>query len=158
MRAASVLTISAHFASCSCTCRCISESKRAIACFNSSTPIKSQVISTLMLFRLFLHFSSLFLCLAVYLVEDDGELVDGSGWLPCELGWGPPEFFAEAEVCDGWMRFLASDGADKKAVSSRVMAHKSLTILESSSPSGMGMAFSSPNSLSTVSGALGGGS
>jgi hypothetical protein len=109
-----------------------------------------------MLFCLFLSFSSFFLCLAVYLVEDDGELVDGSGWLLCELGWGPPEFFAEAEVCDSWMWFLASDGADKKAVSSRVMAHKSLTILENSSPSAMGMPFSSPKSLSSVMGAVGG--
>src|SRR4030042_4670572 len=115
MRAASVLTLSAHFASCSCTCLCISASKRAIACLNSSTPIKSQVISTLMLFRLFLRFSPLFLCLAVYLVEDDGELVDGSGGLPCELGRGPPEFFAEAEVCDGWVRVLGSVGGGKKA-------------------------------------------
>jgi hypothetical protein len=106
-----------------------------------------------MLFCLFLSFSSFFLCLTVYLVEDDGELVDGSGWLPLELGWGPPEFFAEAEVCDGWMRLLASDGADKKAVSSLVMAHKSLTILENSSPSAMGMPFSSPKSFSSVIGA-----
>jgi hypothetical protein len=109
-----------------------------------------------MLFRLFLSFSPFFLRLAVYLVEDDGELVDGSGWLFCELVWGPPEFFAEAEVCDGWVRLLASDGADKKAVSSRVMAHKPLAILESNSPSAMGMPFSSPKSFSSVMGACGG--
>jgi hypothetical protein len=109
-----------------------------------------------MFFRLFLRFSPLFLCLAVYLVEDDGELVDSSGWLLGELVWGPPEFFAEAEVCDDWMRFLASDGADKKAVSSRVMAHKSLTIFENNSPSATGMPFSSPKSLSSVMGAWGG--
>jgi hypothetical protein len=105
-----------------------------------------------MLFCLFLRFSSFFLCLPVYFVEDDGELVDGSGWLLGELGWGPPEFFAEAEVRDGWVRFLASDGSDKKAVSSSVIAHKPLTILESSSPSAMGMPFSSPKSLSSVKG------
>jgi hypothetical protein len=109
-----------------------------------------------MLFCLFLRFSPFFLCLAVYFVEDDGELVDSFGWLPCKLGWGPPEFFAEAEVCDDWVRFLASEGADKKAVSSRVMAHKSLTILENNSPSAMGMPFSSPKSFSSVSGVLGG--
>jgi len=109
-----------------------------------------------MLFRLFLSFSPFFLCLAVYLVEDGGELVDGSGWLFCELVWGPPEFFAEAEVCDGWMWPLASDGADKKAVSSRVMAHRLLTILESNSPSAMGMPFSSPKSFSSVKGSWGG--
>jgi hypothetical protein len=106
-----------------------------------------------MLFCLFFCFLSFFLCLAVYLVEDDGELVDGSGWLFCELVWGPPEFSAEAEVCDGWVWFLASDGADKKAVSSLVMAHRSLTILENNSPSGMEMPFSSPKSFSSVSGA-----
>jgi hypothetical protein len=109
-----------------------------------------------MFFRLFLSFSPFFLCLAVYLVEDDGELVDGSGWLLCELVWGPPEFFAEAEVCDGWVRLLASDGADKKAVSSRVMAHRLLTILENNSPSAMGTPFSSPKSFSSVIGVLGG--
>jgi hypothetical protein len=109
-----------------------------------------------MLFRLFLSFSPFFLCLAVYLVKDDGELVDDSGWLPCELVWGPPEFFAEAEVCDCWMWSLASDGADKKAVSSRVMAHKPLAILENNSPSAMGMPFSSPKSLSSVIGVLSG--
>jgi hypothetical protein len=109
-----------------------------------------------MFFRLFLRFSPFFLRLAVYLVEDDGELVDDSGGLPSELGWGPPELFAEAEVCDCGVRFLASDGADKKAVSSRVMAHKSLTIRESSSPSAMGMPFSSPRSLSSVIGVLAG--
>jgi hypothetical protein len=109
-----------------------------------------------MFFCLFLSFSSFFLCLAVYLVEDDGELVDGSGWLLCELGWGPPEFFAEAEVCDGWMRLLASDGADKKVVSSRVIAHKPLTILENNSPSAMGTPSSSPKSFSSVIGACGG--
>jgi hypothetical protein len=109
-----------------------------------------------MLFCLFLRFSPFFLRLTVYLVEDDCKLVDSSGWLLCELVWGPPEFFAEAEVRDGWMWFLASDGADKKAVSSRVMAHKSLTILENSSPSAMGMPFSSPKSLSRVMGAVGG--
>jgi hypothetical protein len=109
-----------------------------------------------MLFCLFLRFSSFFLCLPVYFVEDDGELVDGSGWLLCELVWGPPEFFAEAEVCDDWMRFLSSEGADKKAVSSLVMAHKPLTILESTSPSAMGMPFSSPKRLSSVMGAWGG--
>jgi hypothetical protein len=95
-----------------------------------------------MFFRLFLRFSSLFLSLTVYFVEDDGELVDGSGWLPAELGWGPPELFAEAEVCDCGVRFLASDGADKKVVSSRVMAHKPLTTWESSSPNAMGTPFS----------------
>jgi hypothetical protein len=109
-----------------------------------------------MLFCLFLRFSSFFLCLLVYFFEDDGELVDGSGGLPCELVWGPPELFAEAEVCDGWVRFLTSDGADKKAVSSSVMAHKPLTILESNSPSAMGMPFSSLNSLSSVMGVFGG--
>jgi hypothetical protein len=109
-----------------------------------------------MFFRLFLSFSPFFLCLTVYLVEDDGELVDGSGWLLCELVWGPPELFAEAEVCDSWVRFLASDGADKKAVSSRVMAHRLLTILESNSPSGTGMPFSSLKSFSSVKGAVGG--
>jgi hypothetical protein len=81
-----------------------------------------------MFFCLFFCFLSFFLCLLVYLVEDDGELVDGSGWLFGELVWGPSEFFAEAEVCDGWMGLLASDGADKKAVSSLVMAHRLLTI------------------------------
>jgi hypothetical protein len=109
-----------------------------------------------MFFRLFLRFSSLFLCLAVYVVEDDGELVDGSGWLLCELVGGPPEFFAESEVCDGWVRSLASDGADKKAVSSRVMAHKPLTILENNSPSAMATPFSSPKSFSNVIGACAG--
>jgi len=109
-----------------------------------------------MLFCLFLHFSSFFLCLPVYFVEDDGELVDGSGWLLGELVGGPAEFFAEAEVCDDWMRFLASEGADKKAVSSLVMAHSSLTIFESNSPRAMGMPFSSPKSLSSVRGAWGG--
>jgi hypothetical protein len=109
-----------------------------------------------MFFRLFLSFSPFFLCLAVYLVEDDGELVDGFGWLFCELVWGPPEFFAEAEVCDGWVRFLASDGADKKAVSSRVIAHRLLTSLENNSPSGTGMPFSSLNSFSSVKGSWGG--
>jgi hypothetical protein len=109
-----------------------------------------------MFFRLFLSFSPFFLRLAVYLVEDDGELVDGSGWLLCELVWGPPEFFAEAEVCDGWMWSLASDGADKKAVSSRVMAQRLLTILENNSPSGTGMPFSSPKSFSSVIGVLSG--
>jgi len=109
-----------------------------------------------MLFRLFLSFSPFFLRLTVYLVEDDGELVDGSGWLFCELVWGPPEFFAEAEVCDGWVRLLASDGADKKAVSSRVMAHRPLTILENNSPSAIGTPFSSPKSFSSVIGVLGG--
>src|SRR3989304_322792 len=100
MCAASVLTFSAHFASCSCTCLCISVSKRFIACLNSSAPARSRLISTLMLFCLFFCFLSFFLCLVVYLVEDDGELVDGSGWLFCELVWGPPEFSAEAEVLD----------------------------------------------------------
>jgi hypothetical protein len=109
-----------------------------------------------MFFRLFLSFSPFFLCLAVYLVEDDGELVDGSGWLPCELGWGPPELFAEAEVCDCGVRFLASDGSDKKAVSSSVMAHRLLTIFESNSPSAMGTPFSSLNSFSSVKGSWGG--
>jgi hypothetical protein len=109
-----------------------------------------------MLFRLFFSFSPFFLCLAVYLIKDDDELMDGSGWLPLELVGGPPEFFAEAEVCDGWMRLLASDGADKKVVSSRVMVHKPLTILENNSPSAMGMPFSSPKSFSSVMGAVGG--
>jgi len=54
-----------------------------------------------MLFCLSFCFSSFFLCLAVYLVEDDEELVDGSGGLSCELFGGPSELFAEAEVCDG---------------------------------------------------------
>jgi len=51
---------------------------------------------------------------------------------------------------------LASDGADKKAVSSLVMAHKPLTILESNSPSGMGMPFSSPSNFSSDMGVWGG--
>jgi hypothetical protein len=109
-----------------------------------------------MFFCLLFCFFPFFLGLPVYFVEDDGELVDSFGWLPCKLGWGPPEFFAEAEVCDDWVRFLASEGADKKAVSSRVMAHKPLTTCESSSPRAMGIPFSSPKSLSSVSGVLGG--
>src|SRR3989304_5425456 len=117
MRAASAFTLSAHSANRSCRCLCISASKRAIACLNSSAPARSRLISTLMRFCLFFCFLSFFLCLAVYLVEDDGELVDGSGWLFCELVWGPSEFFAEAEVLDGWGWFLASDCAGKKAVS-----------------------------------------
>jgi len=93
-----------------------------------------------------------FLCLSVYFVEDDGELVDGSGWLPSELGWSPPEFLAEAELCDGLVRSLASDGSDKKAVSSLVMAHKPLTALDKSSPSAIGTPSSSPSSFSSVNG------
>jgi hypothetical protein len=54
------------------------------------------------------------------------------------------------------MRLLASDGADKKTVSSRVIAHKPLTILENNSPSAMGTPFSSPKSFSSVIGVLGG--
>src|SRR3990170_3566276 len=103
MRMASVLTFSAHRASCSCSFLCISSSKRAIACLNSSAPAKSQLTSPLMFFCLFFCFLSFFLCLLVYLVEDDGELVDDSGWLFGELVWSPSKFFAEAEVCDGWM-------------------------------------------------------
>jgi hypothetical protein len=80
-----------------------------------------------MFFRLFLCFSSFFLGLPVYFVEDDGELVDGAGWLPCELGWSPPELFAETEVRDCGVRLSAFDCSDKKAVSSRDIAHKPLT-------------------------------
>jgi hypothetical protein len=101
---------------------------------------------------LFLRFPLLLLRLAVYLVEDDCELVDGAGWLPCEFCWGPPEFFAEAEGGDCGVRLSASDCADKKAVSSRVIAHKLLTIRENNSPSAMGTPFSSPNSFSSVIG------
>jgi hypothetical protein len=102
-----------------------------------------------MLFRLFLR-------QPVYLVEDDGELVDCAGWLPANLCWGPPELFAETEVRDGGVRLSAFDCSDKKTVSSRVMAHKPLTIRESSSPSAMGTPSSSPNSFSSVKGALDG--
>jgi hypothetical protein len=97
-----------------------------------------------------------FLCFTVYLVENNDEFVDGSGWLASEMVWGPPEFFAEAEVCDGWVWFLSSDCADKKAVSSRVIAHNPFTICESSSPRAMGMPFSSPNNFSNVIGDCGG--
>jgi hypothetical protein len=103
---------------------------------------------------LFLRFFLLLLCLAVYLVEDDGELVDGSGWLPAELCWGPSELFAEAEAGDCWVRLSASDCADKKAVSSCVMAQRLLAIRLNNSPSAMGTPFSSPNSFSNVMGLL----
>jgi hypothetical protein len=109
-----------------------------------------------MCFHFSISFMPFFLCLPVYLVEDDGELVDGSGGLPRELSWGPTEFFAEAEVRDGWVGFLSSDGSDKKAVSSLVKAHRVLAILESSSPSRIGMPFSSPRSFSSVMGWFGG--
>jgi hypothetical protein len=113
-------------------------------------------MDTLMFFCLFLRFLFLFLCSTVYFVEDDCVLVDGSGRLLCELGWGPAEFFAETEVGDGWVGFLASDGSDKKAVSSRVSAHKPFTSCEKSSPSGIGMPSSSFSSFSRLSGMLGG--
>jgi hypothetical protein len=113
-------------------------------------------ISTDMPFHFPLCFHSLFLCLPVYLVEDDRELVHGPCWLSAELGWGPAEFFAEAEIRDGGVGLLSSDGADKKAVSSRVKAHKRLTTLESSSPNVIGMPFSSPRSFSSVIGSFGG--
>jgi hypothetical protein len=109
-----------------------------------------------MFFCLFLRFSLLLFYLPVYLVEDDGELVDCAGGLPAKLCWGPPELFAEAEVRDRGVRLSAFDGSDKKAVSSRVMAHKPLTTRESSSPSAMGTPSSSPNSFSSVIGALAG--
>jgi hypothetical protein len=101
-------------------------------------------------------FFRLFLCQPVYLVEDDGELVNGFGGLPCELGWGPSELFAQAEVRDGWVRLSTFDGSDKKAVSSRVMAHKPLTTRESSSPRAIGTPSSSPNNFSSVIGVLAG--
>jgi hypothetical protein len=94
--------------------------------------------------------------LTIYFVEDDGELVDGAGGLPAKLCWGPPELFAEAEVCDCGVRLFAFDDSDKKAVSSRVMAHKPLTTRESNSPSAMGTPSSSLNSFSSVIGALAG--
>jgi hypothetical protein len=109
-----------------------------------------------MFLHLFLSFQSFFFSLLIYLVEDDGEFVDGSGWLPCKLGWGPPELLAQSEVGDCWVWFLASDGADKKAVSSLVKAHRLLAILDSNSPSGIGTPFSSASSLSSVMGWLGG--
>jgi hypothetical protein len=82
--------------------------------------------------------------------------VDDAGGLPCELGWGPPELFAEAEVRDCGVGLSALDCSDKKAVSSRDMAHKPLTTCESSSPSAMGTPSSSPNSFSSVIGVLAG--
>jgi hypothetical protein len=109
-----------------------------------------------MFFRLFLRFSLLLLDLTIYLVEDDGELVDCVGWLPAKLCGGPPELFAEAEVRDRGVRLSAFDCSDKKAVSSRVMAHKPLTTRESSSPSAMRTPSSSPKSFSSVIGALAG--
>jgi hypothetical protein len=105
-----------------------------------------------MFLHLFLSFQSFFFSLQVYLVENDCEFVDGSGWLPCELGWGPPEFLAQSEVGDCWVGFLTSDGADKKAVSSLVKAHRLLAILDSNSPSGMGTPFSSASNRSSVMG------
>jgi hypothetical protein len=111
-------------------------------------------MDTLMFFCLFFCFLFFFLCLAVYFVEDDGVLVDGSGGLVGELGWGPAEFFAESEVGDGWVGFLASDGSDKKAVSSLVNAHKLFTTWENNSPNGIGTPFSSPSNLSSVTGLL----
>jgi len=92
----------------------------------------------------------------VYFVEDNGELLDGFCWLPCEFCGEPSEFLAEAEVCDCRVGFLASDGADKKAVSSWVTAHRLLTTWESSSPRDTGMPFSSLKSFSSVIGAFGG--
>ena len=80
-----------------------------------------------MFFCLFLHSLFFFLCLAVYLVEDNSVLVDDSGRLLGEFCGCPAEFFAESKVGDGWVGFLASDGSDKKAVSSLVNAHNPFT-------------------------------
>jgi hypothetical protein len=109
-------------------------------------------MDTLMSFGFLFSFCFFFFGLAVYFVEDNGVLVDDSGGLACEFCWGPAEFFAEPKVGDGGMGFLAADGSDKKAVSSRVKAQRLLTTCENNSPNAMGTPFSSPNSRSSVTG------
>jgi hypothetical protein len=81
--------------------------------------------------------------------------LDGFGGLVGELGWGPSEFFAKPKVGDGGVGFLASDGSDKKAVSSRFTAQRSLTFLEKNSPNAMGTPSSSLSNLSNVNGKVG---
>jgi hypothetical protein len=111
---------------------------------------------TLMLFCFLFSFSFFLFCLPVYLVEDNCVLVDDSGGLLCEFGWGPAEFFAETEVGDGGVGFLAADGADKKSVSSLESAQRPFTIWEKSSPNAIGTPFSSLRSLSSDTGFVSG--
>src|SRR3989337_4236225 len=80
-RDASALTCSAHSAKRSWSCRCISASKRLTASLNSSEPAMSISVSMDMCFHFSISFMPFFLCLSVYLVADDGELVDGPGGL-----------------------------------------------------------------------------
>jgi hypothetical protein len=94
--------------------------------------------------------------LAIYLGQDEDELLDDSGWLPSDLQRGPTEFFCEPEFCEGWVGFAAADGSDKKRCSSAAMLHSLLTILEHISPSSIGMPSSSPNSFSKVIGLFAG--
>jgi hypothetical protein len=71
-------------------------------------------------FRLTLCLFNLLLRLSVLLIQNNKELLDCFGWLLVKLGYCPPELFAEPINREGWVRFVSSDGFDKKRVSSGV--------------------------------------
>lgn len=60
--------------------------------------------------------------------------MDGSGWLPGDLVGGPSEFFAKPKVGEGPVGFAASDGLDKKRVSSLSSPQTLLAVLAINSP------------------------